>query len=122
MTLLFLIASFGAFTIGILSGSFRNSEVYKQAMAQASASWQVRDQIGEPIKAVWFIFGELKLGGSTGHANFSIPISGPRGKGRIRVVANKNEVWRFTSLQVYVQGQRQVIDLISMQSSPEHDV
>jgi hypothetical protein len=45
--------------------------------------------------------------------NFAIPIAGPRGKGRIRVVAYKNEVWRFTLLQVYVEGQLQPIDLLS---------
>ena len=121
LTLLFLIASFGAFTIGIISGSFRNSDVYKQAMAEAAANWQVRDQIGDPIRAGWFIFGELKLGGSTGRANFSIPISGARGKGRIRVVANKNEVWRLTILQVYVQGRSEAIDLLSIQPPPARD-
>ncbi|MGC2447888.1 MAG: cytochrome c oxidase assembly factor Coa1 family protein [Candidatus Sulfotelmatobacter sp.] len=115
LTLLFLIASFGAFTIGIISGSFRNSDVYKQAMVQATANSQVRDQMGEPMKAGWFIFGELKIGATTGRANFSIPISGPHGKGRIRVVAHKNGGWRFTCLQVSVQGQTQIIDVLAVQ-------
>lgn len=121
LTLLFLIASFGAFTIGIISGSFRNSDVYKQAMAQAAANSQVRDQIGEPMKAGWFIFGELKIGTTTGHANFSIPVSGPRGKARIRVVAYKNSAWKFICLQVSVQGQSQIIDLLAVQSPPVRD-
>ena len=121
LTLLFLMASFGAFTIGIISGSFRNSDVYKLAMAQAVANSQVRDQIGEPIETGWFIFGELKIGATTGHANFSIPISGPRGKARIRVVAYKNGSWRFNCLQVYVHGQSQTIDLLAIPSPPVRD-
>lgn len=121
LTLLFLMAAFGAVTITIISTSFRGSDVYKQAMAQAAANSQVRDQIGEPIQSGWFIFGELKLGGSTGRANFSIPVSGPRGKGRIQVVALKNGVWEFSCLLVHVEGQPGSIDLLSIQPPAERD-
>jgi hypothetical protein len=121
LTLLFLIAAFGTITIGIISITFRSSDVYKQAIARAAANLQVRDQVGDPMKAGWFIFGDLKYNGRSGSANFSIPISGPRGKGRIRVVAYKNEVWRFTYLQVYVDGHSQALDLLSIQPPPERD-
>jgi len=121
LTLLFLMAAFSAITIGSISITFRSSDVYKQAIARAAANVQVRDQVGDPMKAGWFIFGDLKYNGSSGSANFSIPISGPRGKGRIRVVAYKNQVWRFTYLQVYVLGQSQAIDLLSFQPPAERD-
>ena len=111
-----LMAAFGAIMIIIITTSFRASDVYKQAMSQAAGSLQVREQIGLPLRTGWFIFGELKYSGASGHANFAIPISGPRGKGRIRMVAYKDGVWRFTCLQVYVEGLLQPIDLL--QSSP----
>ena len=114
-------AAFGAVMIFIISTSFRASDVYKQAMSEATRNSQVRGQIGEPVRAGWFIFGELKYSGAGGYANFAIPISGPRGKGRIRVVAYKNGVWRFTSLQVYVEGQTQPIDVLSIHPAPERD-
>jgi hypothetical protein len=115
LTLVLLMATFGAITIIIISTSFRASDVYKQAMSQAAGNLQVREQIGESLTAGWFIFGELKYSGAGGHANFAIPISGPRGKGRIRVVAYKDGIWRFTRLQVYVEGLLQPIDLLATQ-------
>jgi hypothetical protein len=121
VTLLLLMVAFGAVTIIIISATFRASDVYKHAVSRAMGNLQVREQIGEPIKAGWFIFGELKYAGNSGHANFSVPISGPRAQGRIRVIAYKDAVWRFTCLQVVVEGQPQPIDLLSIQPTPERD-
>jgi Cytochrome oxidase complex assembly protein 1 len=121
LTLALLMAALGAVTIMVISTSFRASDVYKQAISQAAGNARVREQIGEPIEVGWFIFGELKYSGAGGYASFTIPIAGPRGKGRIQVVANKNEVWRFTCLRVFVDGQPQAIDLLSVQPPPERD-
>jgi len=115
LTLLFLMALFGLGVFTLVNTTFHHSDVYKQAMARAQENAQVRAQIGDPIAPGWMIVGELKINGSTGYANFSIPISGTRGKGHIRVVATKNGVWRFSFLQVYVDGQQQCIDLLSTQ-------
>jgi hypothetical protein len=113
LTLIFLVAMFVALLMTVITTSFRSSDVYKQAMAQAAASEPVRAQIGNPIKADWLIAGELKVNGDRGSANLSIPISGSRGRGTIRAVASKSGgVWRFSSLQVVVAGHRSVIDLL----------
>lgn len=121
LTLVLLMAALGVLTMVIISTSFRASDVYKQAMSQAAGNLQLRQQIGEPIKPGWFIFGELKFSSTSGHATFAIPVSGSRGRGRIRVIAYKNGIWRFTCLQVYVEGQSQPIDLLSIQPSPARD-
>jgi hypothetical protein len=122
LTLLFLIAVFGLLTMAIVSASFRSSDVYKQALAKAAEDRQVRDRIGEPIHAAWVVSGELHVNGSTGNANLSIPISGPRGKGMIRAVAFKSGgAWQFTNLQVHVEGQSESIDLLSIQPPQERD-
>ena len=122
LTLLFLIAIFGLLTMTIIIASFRSSDVYKQALVKAAESQQVRDLMGEPIRAAWLISGDLHVNGSTGNANLSIPISGPRGKGVIRAVAFKSEgVWRFTYLKVKVEGQDESIDLLSVQPPAERD-
>jgi hypothetical protein len=113
---------FFAIVMTIVTTSFRNSDVYKQALAQAASNSQVRDLIGEPLKPAWLISGQLNVSGSTGNANLLIPISGPRGKGAIRAVANKTGgVWRFTYLQVSVDGQPASIDLLSIQPPAERD-
>jgi hypothetical protein len=115
LTLLFLVGMFVGLLMMVITTSFRSSDVYKQAVALASANEQVHAQIGDPIKADWLISGELKVSNDSGKANLSIPISGSRGRGTIRAVASKSGgVWRFSCLRVIVGGHRSVIDLLSV--------
>jgi hypothetical protein len=110
LTLIFLVGMFVAVLMTVITTSFRSSDVYKQAMAQAAASPQVRMQIGDPIKADWLIAGELRVNGDSGSANLSIPISDSRGRGTIRAIASKSGgAWRFHCLQVVVEGHRSVM-------------
>jgi len=113
-TLMLLICGFAVGAGTIVVASYRHSDVYKQAMAKALGNPTVREQMGEPIQAAWFISGSLHINGSSGNADFSIPISGPRANGSIRVIAFKNAgVWRFTYLQVNVAGRGTCIDLLA---------
>jgi hypothetical protein len=113
VTLLVLMAAFGIVLITVITASFRHSEVYERALTIASQNPQVREEIGEPVKAGWLILGQLNVNGSTGKADFSIPIRGTHGQGRIRVVAYKSGgVWTFTWLQVNLDGHREPIDLL----------
>jgi hypothetical protein len=120
LTLFLLLAVFVTVLFTVIMTSFRSSDVYKEAMARAAASSEVRTEIGEPIRATWLISGHLNVSGSTGNADLSIPISGPRGKAVIRAVASKSEgVWHFTVLQVNVEGHVESIDLLSIQPPTE---
>jgi len=120
-TLMLLICGFAVGTGTIVVASYRHSDVYKQAMARATQNPTVREQIGEPIKPAWFISGSLHINGGSGNADFSIPISGPKANGSIRVIAFKNAgVWRFTYLQVNVSGQRSCIDLLADQATDQN--
>ena len=116
LTLLVLIGIFGSIVMSIITTSFHNSEVYKQAVAKASENSQVRETMGEPIHPAWFVSGQLNVTGSTGNANLLIPISGSRARGTIRSVASRSGgVWRFTCLQVSIEGRSETIDLLSTQ-------
>lgn len=122
LTLLVLIAAFGALLLTIITESFHHSDVYNQAISRAAASPQVREQLGEPVRPGWFISGQLSVNGSSGKADLSIPISGPRSKGSIRAIASKNAgVWTFTWLQVNVEGHEGAIDLLSSHVPAERD-
>jgi hypothetical protein len=122
LTLLVVIGGFVLALMSIIMASFHGSDVYKQALAKASENPQVREQIGEPILAGWLTSGQLNVSGSTGNADLSIPISGPRGKGMIRAIASKSGgVWRFTRLQVNVDGQSSSIDLLSVRPPAERE-
>jgi len=123
LTLLLLLVGFGLGLMTFVTSAIRSSDVYKQAVTRAKENQQVRDQIGEPIETRWLISGHLNVNGSSsGDADLSIPISGPRGKGAIRAVATKSEgTWHFTVLQVNVAGQTESIDLLSVQPPPVRD-
>jgi len=104
----------GIGAISIAMVSIRHSEVYQQAMSRASQSAEVQSKIGEPLTTAWFISGELHVNGSAGSANLSIPVSGPKGKGTIRVIAFKNAgIWSFSCLQFHVAGAPYSINLLS---------
>ena len=52
--------------------------------------------------------------GRTGHADISIPLSGPDGKGTIYVVAEKSDgQWSFSTLKVAIQPTGEIIDLMA---------
>ena len=113
---LVLMVLLGGFVAGLLTfivTSFHRSDVYQQSLARAREDPRVRQQLGQPIQPAWFISGQLSVSGSSGKADLSIPISGPKGKATIRAVASKNAgEWRFSWLQVVVEGQ-EPIDLLS---------
>lgn len=118
LMLFLLVGTFVTVLIAVIMASFHNSVAYQQALAKASENQQVRNLIGEPIQPGWFSSGTINVNGSTGNADLSIPISGPRGKGTIRAVAKKNGVWNFTWLQVTIEGRPQPVDLLAGQGSP----
>jgi len=118
LTLFLLLGVVSLIVMTGVTSYLRHNEVYKQAVAQAAASSQVRQRIGEPVKPDWLISGEVHLSGSGGTANLAIPISGPRGRGRIRALAVKSGgVWHFTYLTVEVGNPTACIDLLSVQQT-----
>ena len=105
---------FGGGVFLLVESSFHHSEVYAQAMARAGEDMQVRDRMGAPLTAAWLVCGNLHFKGSSGYADLSIPISGPRQQGTIRAVAVKSAgIWRFKQLVVNVEGQTESIDLLA---------
>lgn len=122
LTLFVLIAAFAIILITVITSSFRHSDVYKQAIAQAAANPQVRERIGEPIKPDWLISGEINVSGSSGKANLVIPISGPRGRGSIHAVAQKSGgIWQFTYLEVDAANHSASIDLLLAEPSEKQN-
>ncbi len=115
MTLVF------AFVIGIAVFAFslmRQSDAYQLALAKAKASPQVQRILGQPIEAGWFFTGSIQVSsdstGSSGSANLSIPLSGPKNRGVLYAVAKKqNGEWVFTELALRVDGSKIVIDLLN---------
>lgn len=103
----------------VIRTAFVSSYPYKVAMARANASPEVATKIGSPIRVGWLMTGNINTSGPTGSASFDIPISGPKGKGEISVIAKKQaNHWTFETLEVDVEGQDSPIRLEDPVSNP----
>jgi hypothetical protein len=106
-----------ALATGLWGGTraFRSTEVYQAALARARQDSVIVRELGEPVKDGWFPTGETnwdsKGGGS---ARITIRLSGPRGRGTLRVQATRvHSVWQFEVLS-FTQGRSgTVTDLLS---------
>jgi len=76
-----------------------SSDVYRQAVATARAAPAVAEALGTPVAEGWFVTGHISVSGSSGNADLAIPLSGPKSKGRVFLVARKSMgEWRFSKL------------------------
>ncbi|HEX7260968.1 MAG TPA: cytochrome c oxidase assembly factor Coa1 family protein [Luteolibacter sp.] len=73
--------------ISVVVGSIKSSEPYKAPLAKAVANPQVQAALGTPVIDGFFMSGRINTAGPTGNASLEIPISGPKGKGKLFVEA-----------------------------------
>jgi hypothetical protein len=98
--------------------SIKQSGAYTQALAQAQANPQVTGLIGQPVMPGMFVSGNINVNGDSGNADISIPVSGPKGKGKVYAVAKKSAgQWQFETLQFGADGQTDRIDLLQTQAA-----
>ena len=105
----------GGFVFGILAlvfGALKSSDAYTVALDRAKQNPQVQAALGEPIEAGYFVTGNISVNNDRGHADLSIPISGPKGTGTIHAVADKiGGEWKYKTLDVTPEGGER-IDLL----------
>lgn len=108
-----VIVAFVAVILMIIMGSIKTSDAFKMALATAAQDPRVQEKLGSPIEAGWFISGNIEVSGATGKANLSIPIHGPRGKGKLYADGTKAAgQWRFSTLAVEAESDGSRIDLL----------
>jgi len=112
LSMILLFCAFLAVVFGAASGMMKSSDAYKHALALAEASPAVTEALGSPIHPGWFTSGSIKTTGATGEAQLEIPISGPKGKGKIYVEGTKSAgEWTYSKLDVLVEASGERIDL-----------
>ena len=112
--MLVLVAGFIFIIVSIVFGAMKSSDAYKGAMAKAKADPRVMSALGSPITDGFLVGGSTNVSGTSGHADVTVPISGPKGKGTIYFVAEKFAgKWTFSKLMVEVADTGQRIDLIA---------
>ena len=111
--MLLLVAGFVFIIVGIVFGALKSSDAYKSALAQTKADPRVVNALGSPITDGYFVSGKTNVSGSSGQADMTVPISGPKGKGTMYFVASKfMGKWTFSKLVVTVDGTDEKIDMI----------
>lgn len=118
-----LLALFAAFVFGIVAlifGALKSSTPYQHAITRAQADIAVVAALGEPIRAGWFVQGNIGVDGTSGEADLAIPLEGARADGTLYVVAEKRSgEWRYETLAVNVEGGERI--LLTDESSPSPD-
>jgi hypothetical protein len=116
---LVLMAAFVAGIAAAVFASIRSSAPYAEAVARARSSPAVVEALGEPVATRWWVTGSIHVTNREGSARLAVPIRGPRGKGMVLLEADKRDgAWRYSLLEVAVDGVPQRIDLLPMVREP----
>ena len=108
-----LAAGLGFIIVTMVFGMMKSSDAYKMALARAKADPRVVSALGSPISDGFFPTGKTNVSGTSGEADMTVPISGPKGKGTIYFVASKFAgEWTFSKLIVEVEKTGERIDLV----------
>lgn len=119
LTLILLFGLFIALIFGVVMGSIKSSDAYKQAVARARANPTVVESLGTPIAEGYFVSGNISVQNDRGNADLQIPISGPKGKAVIYAVAVKSAgQWEYSRLSVAIEGQPE-LDLLGSEPGEE---
>jgi hypothetical protein len=93
-------------------GLMKSCEACQEAIARAKANPSVQAALGTPVEDGLFVTGKISLSGTSGSADVRIPLSGPKGKAGIFVVASRSGgIWSYSTLVVAVDGTGERIDL-----------
>ena len=105
-----LLAGLAAFGIGMLN----SSPAYERALAEARSHPVVIDRLGEPIEAGWTFSGRFEFSDGSREIEMEIPVSGPRGSGRLHVEAARVDgEWELLSLVLELEHSEDRIDLLA---------
>ena len=108
-----LVGGFIFLIVCIPFAAMKSSDAYKMALARAKADPRVMEALGSPIEDGFFAWGKVNVSGTSGEADMTVPLSGPKGKGTLYFVASKFAgKWTFSKLMVETANNGQRIDLI----------
>jgi hypothetical protein len=106
-------ALFACAILSLVFGMMKQSDPYQAAIQRAAASPTVVQQLGNPVSPRWWVSGNIQLNGSSGTADLTIPLSGPRGKATVYVIGQKSAGrWTYSLMEVEVDGVESRVNLL----------
>jgi hypothetical protein len=95
-------------------GSFRDSVPYRYALHAVRTDLQAQAALGVPIEPSWMVQGHKNWGDGRETMNINFAVSGPRGEGRVWVMAEREGAdgeWRYPWLVLERPGAPEPVDL-----------
>ena len=103
--------------IMLMMSLFKGSDVAKEALARARSNPVLVRHLGTPIAVGWWVTGSINISNDSGDADLVLPISGPKGKGTVHVIAHKSAgTWTYRVMQATIEGSAEKIDLLAPRS------
>ncbi|MDO6812695.1 cytochrome c oxidase assembly factor Coa1 family protein [Tenacibaculum soleae] len=113
--ILLFVFGIGAAFFGI-SEIITNATPVEHAIKQAEKNKKVRSFLGEPIEKYGIPSGNISINNNDGDVDFSIPISGPNGKGTLIVRGIRtNGEWIYEDLYVRIKETHEEINLLAQE-------
>ena len=79
----------------------KSSDVYRGARDKVVNDPRVIAALGSPVKDGYWVSGTVNVRNEEGEADFTFPVSGPKGSARVHAVATRNRSgWTYTDLTV----------------------
>lgn len=103
--------------IASIFAAMKNSDAAKESVLRAQRNALVVEQLGTPIEEGWMVSGSISTSTTSGDADLAVPISGPKGRGKIFVTARKSAgAWEYQVMLAAIEGSDHRIDLLSEDS------
>jgi hypothetical protein len=100
--------------IGSVFAAMKNSDVAKESLVRAQANPLLMQKLGTPIQEGWLVSGSINVSTTSGDADLAVPISGPKGQGKIYITAHKGAgAWDYQVMVAAIEGSDQRINLLS---------
>jgi hypothetical protein len=122
LLMVLLVGAFIATIFFFVFSMMKSNDAYQHALEVARHDPEVVSALGEPLQDGWFVSGNFEETGPSGVANFSIPLSGPKGSATVYVEAHKNAGrWNYNTLVVELDATHKRIDLQATAVAPSRE-
>jgi hypothetical protein len=99
--------------MGSVFAAMKNSDAAKESVLKAQANPRVVQKLGTPIEEGWLVSGSINTSTTSGDADLAVPISGPKGQGKVYVTAHKSAgAWNYSVMEVAFEGSKARINLL----------
>ena len=111
---------FGAVISIAASKMIQSSGAYAEAIVKASQNPEVTAALGPNITPGFGMTGSVNQSNDSGSADFTVPINGSKGAGKMHVVATRSAgVWKFRTIEVESGGK--TIDVLEAEKKADGD-